>query len=147
MQTLGNVSNFVKPALHVNKTCYVCLTNIHSFVLQTKHFHWSSRYSCLGNCLVWKINMCEKTFTLHGWSQMVVLFKPAFFFLKIQWEFFYIPLGLTKLTKFYWGWLNCGAARIIFKRQCPYKNGPLDFASKNHFSLKSADREGLVPKY
>ena len=27
------------------------------------------------------------------------------------------------------------------------KNGPIDFASKNHFSLKSADREGLVPKY
>ena len=50
-----------------NKThCFPC------FVLQTKHFHWSSRQSCLGNCLVWKINMCEKTFTLHGWTQMVV---------------------------------------------------------------------------
>ena len=36
------------------------------------HFHWSSRHSCLGNCLVWKINMCEKTSTLRGWTQMVV---------------------------------------------------------------------------
>ena len=40
--------------------------------LQTKHFHWSSRCSCLGNCLVWKLNMREKTPTLHGWTQMVV---------------------------------------------------------------------------
>ena len=46
--------------------------NIHSFGLQTKHFHWSSRYGCLGNCLVWKINLREKTFTLHSWTQMVV---------------------------------------------------------------------------
>ena len=72
-KTLKNVVNFVKPALHVNKTCYISLTNIHSFVLQTKHFHWSSRYSCLGNCLVWKVNLREKTFTLHGWMQMVVI--------------------------------------------------------------------------
>ena len=36
------------------------------------HFHWSSRHSCLGNCLVWKINMREKTFTLQGWTQMVI---------------------------------------------------------------------------
>ena len=27
------------------------------------------------------------------------------------------------------------------------KNGPIDFASKNHFSLNSADGKGLVPKY
>ena len=71
-ETLKNVVNFVKHALHVTKTCHVSFTNIHSFVLQTKHFHWSSRHSCLGNCLIWKINMCEKTFTLHGWTQMVV---------------------------------------------------------------------------
>ena len=71
-KTLKNVVNFVKHALHVTKTCHVSLTNIHSFVLQTKHFHWSSRYSCLGNCLVWKIDMCKKTFMLHGWTQMVV---------------------------------------------------------------------------
>ena len=58
--TPHNVVNFVKHALHVSKTCHISLTNIHSFVLQTKHFHWSSQYSCLGNCLVWKINMCEK---------------------------------------------------------------------------------------
>ena len=71
-KTLKNVVNFFKPALHMNKTCYISLTNIHSFVLQTKHFHWSSRYSCLGNCLVWKVNLREKTFTLHGWTQMEV---------------------------------------------------------------------------
>ena len=72
-KTLTKVVNFVKPALHVTKTCYISLTNIHSFVLQTKHFHWSSLYSCLGNCLVWKVNLREKTFTLHGWTQMVVI--------------------------------------------------------------------------
>ena len=27
------------------------------------------------------------------------------------------------------------------------KNGPIDFASKNNFSLNSADGKGLVPKY
>ena len=27
------------------------------------------------------------------------------------------------------------------------KNGPIDCASKNHFSLNSADGKGLVPKY
>ena len=27
------------------------------------------------------------------------------------------------------------------------KNGPIDFASKNHFSLNSADGKGLIPKY
>ena len=27
------------------------------------------------------------------------------------------------------------------------KNGPIHFASKNHFSLNSADGKGLVPKY
>ena len=27
------------------------------------------------------------------------------------------------------------------------KNGPIDFASQNHFSLNSADGKGLVPKY
>ena len=27
------------------------------------------------------------------------------------------------------------------------KNGLIDFASKHHFSLNSADRKGLVPKY
>ena len=27
------------------------------------------------------------------------------------------------------------------------KNGPIDFASKNHFSLNSADGKVLVPKY
>ena len=27
------------------------------------------------------------------------------------------------------------------------KNGPIDFASKNHFSFNSADGKGLVPKY
>ena len=26
------------------------------------------------------------------------------------------------------------------------KNGPIDFASKNHFSLNSADGKGLIPK-
>ena len=71
-KTLKNVVNFVKPALHVNKSCYISLTNIHSFVLQMKHCHWSSQHSCLGNCLVWKISMGEKTFTLQGWTQMVI---------------------------------------------------------------------------
>ena len=27
------------------------------------------------------------------------------------------------------------------------KNGPIDFASKNHFPLNSADGKSLVPKY
>ena len=37
---------------------------------QTMNFHWSNRHSCLGNCLVWKINMHKKkTFTLHGCKQ------------------------------------------------------------------------------
>ena len=71
-KTLKNVVNYVKPALHVTKICYISLTNIHSFMLQTKHFHWSSRYSCLGNCLIWKVNLHEKTYTLHSWTQMVV---------------------------------------------------------------------------
>ena len=31
-----------------------------SFVLRVKNFHWFSRYSCLGNCLVWKVNLHEK---------------------------------------------------------------------------------------
>ena len=48
-----NVVKFIEHALHVSKTCHVSLRNIHCFVLQTKHFHWPSRYSCLGNCLVW----------------------------------------------------------------------------------------------
>ena len=69
-KTLKNVSNFVKPALHMSKTCYVSLTNIHSFAVRTKHFHWSSRQS-LGNCHVWK-KKCGKTFTVHSWKQMVV---------------------------------------------------------------------------
>ena len=56
-KTLKNVVNYVKHALHVTKTCHVSLTNIHCFMLQTKHFHWSSRHSCLGNCLIWKINV------------------------------------------------------------------------------------------
>ena len=63
--------NFVKPALHMSKTCYISLTNVLSFAVQTKHFHWSSRHSCLGNCHVWKINIRKKTFTLHGRTQMV----------------------------------------------------------------------------
>ena len=37
-----------------------------------KHFHWSSRHSCLGKCLVWKVNICEKTVTPHSWTQMLV---------------------------------------------------------------------------
>lgn len=78
VQNPEKITNFVKPTHHVNKTCPVCLTNIHSFMLQTKHFHWSNRHSCLGNCLVWKINMHKKTFTLHGWMQMVVSFLIAF---------------------------------------------------------------------
>ena len=71
-KTLKNVANFVKPACTWPKMCYISLINIHSFVLQTKHFHWSSRYSCVGNCLIWKVNLREKTLTLHGWTQMVV---------------------------------------------------------------------------
>ena len=47
-----DVVNFVKHALHVTNTCHISLTNIHCFVPQTKHFYWSSRYSCLGNCPV-----------------------------------------------------------------------------------------------
>ena len=27
------------------------------------------------------------------------------------------------------------------------KNGPIDFASKNHFSFNSADGKGLISKY
>ena len=79
-----NVVKFIEHVLHVSKTCHVSLTNIHCFVLQTKHFHWPSRYSCLGNCLVWKINMCGKTFTLHGWTQMAVL---VWVFRSIFWAF------------------------------------------------------------
>ena len=37
--------------------------------------------------------------------------------------------------------------KVPIKRHCPFKNGPIDFASKNHFSLNSADGKGLVPKY
>ena len=68
-----HVVNFVQHALHVTNTCHISLTNIHCFVPQMKHLYWSSRYSCLGNCPVWKLNLCEKTFTLHGWTQMVVI--------------------------------------------------------------------------
>ena len=45
-------------------------TNIHSFVLQTKHFHWSNRHSFLGKLSPLRMNMHEKTFTLHGCTQM-----------------------------------------------------------------------------
>ena len=82
-----NVVKFIEHVLHVSKTCHVSLTNIHCFVLQTKHFHWPSRYSCLGNCLVWKI-MCGKTFTLHGWTQMVVI-SVCFVYLFL---FFYFAI-------------------------------------------------------
>ena len=71
-KTWKSVFNFKKPARHVIKTCNVCLTSMHSFMLQTKHFHWFSQHSCLGNCHVWKVNIHEKTVTLHGWTQMVV---------------------------------------------------------------------------
>ena len=38
-----NVINFVIPALHVTKTCYISLTNSHSFLLQTNEtFVWES---------------------------------------------------------------------------------------------------------
>ena len=60
--------SLILPNLHYTWTKrYISLSNIHSFVFQTKHFHWSSR-----NCLVRKVNLREKTFTLHGWTQMVV---------------------------------------------------------------------------
>ena len=36
---------------------------------------------------------------------------------------------------------------IVDLRGSVPKNGPIDFASKNHFSLNSADGKGLVPKY
>ena len=34
-------ATYIVPAHYVNKT-YVCLTNTHSFMLQTKYFHWFS---------------------------------------------------------------------------------------------------------
>ena len=42
-----------------------------------------------------------------------------------------------------------GNTNMVFKRlrgSVP-KNGPIDFASKNHFSLNSADGKSLIPKY
>ena len=88
-KTLKNVVNFVKPASTWPKMCYIPLINIHSFVLQTKHFHWSSRYSCVGNCLIWKVNLREKTFTLHGWTQMVVFTTVTIAFETDKW----MPVG------------------------------------------------------
>ena len=41
--------------------------------------------------------------------------------------------------------LACPILRVL--RGSVPKNGPIDFASKNHFSLNSADGKGLVPKY
>ena len=35
-------------------------TNIHSFVLQTKHFHWSNRHSCLGKLFRLKTKHARK---------------------------------------------------------------------------------------
>ena len=39
-----------------------------------------------------------------------------------------------------------GGSVAILRGSVP-KNGPIDCASKNHFSLNSADGKGLVPKY
>ena len=36
----------------------------------------------VSNCLVWKVNMREKTSTLHGWRQMVEKYEEA----EIVWE-------------------------------------------------------------
>ena len=71
-QTWKSVFNFEKPACYMIKLCNLCLTSTRSFMLQTKHFHWFNQHSCLGNCHVWKVNMCEKMVTLDGWTQMVV---------------------------------------------------------------------------
>ena len=42
---------------------------------------------------------------------------------------------------------NAGAVKLNALRGSVPKNGPIDCASKNHFSLNSADGKGLVPKY
>ena len=34
--------------------------NIHSFMLQTKHFHWSNRKSCLNSRLILKLKHARK---------------------------------------------------------------------------------------
>ena len=59
-KTWKNVFNFGKPAHYMKKTCNVCLTSLHSFILKTKHFHRFSWHSCLGNCYIWKVNIHEK---------------------------------------------------------------------------------------
>ena len=42
---------------------------------------------------------------------------------------------------------EANAQSITVLRGSVPKNGPIDCASKNHFSLNSADGKGLVPKY
>ena len=37
--------------------------------------------------------------------------------------------------------------KLLLLRGSVPKNGPIDFASKNHFYLNSAEGKGLVPKY
>ena len=90
-KTLKNVFNFVKPALHVNKKFYISLTNI---------FIWSCWHSWLGNCLVWKINMCEKTFMLHGWHDSICW--PSIYFVACA----IMDINPT--------WLACDSNQTIF---------------------------------
>jgi len=74
----------------------------HSFMFQTKHFHWFSRHSCLGNCHIWKVNIREKTVTLHGWTQMVVRqFSLWVFLFPISSVIFLLTFSKSQVT---WQW-------------------------------------------
>ena len=63
--------------------------HVHSFVFQTKYFHWFSRHSCLGNCLVWKVNIMDN----HGAIQ------PDLHVIRSCSQFFGTGSGYGKVKK------------------------------------------------
>ena len=48
------------PIPHVSFAARNYETNIHSFVLQMKHFNWSNHHSCLGKPLLCEKEICTK---------------------------------------------------------------------------------------
>ena len=60
------------------------------------------------------------------------------------WAFIVCPLFATFICSYV---MRCLTFSSHFLRGSVPNNGPIDFASKNHFSLNSADGKCLVPKY
>ena len=60
-----NCVNFVKCALHVSKSCYIPLTNIHSFVVQTKQTIRCSEVTKLDQAEQWDIHHAKQSIDLR----------------------------------------------------------------------------------